>query len=181
MNRHSLSTVCLLALILGLPTLGEGQVYKVVDDKGNVTYTDRPPPVGSGERVSLPPINTQPGIEVPPRQEAETTPQEENQGYRRVDIIQPPEGLTLPPGQLDLVVQARLEPVLQAGHLIRFVLNGTPLASPASATSIHLENLLRGTHRIEAEVLDERGRVIAVSPPVEFYVLRASRLNPSRQ
>jgi len=171
-----LSMLAALLLALAAP-LAIAQVYKMVDPDGKVTYTDKPPASSTHAPLTLPPINTQPGIPLPPPQTTDESPPDETR-YRRVAILQPVAGLTIPPGQLDLVVQLDLEPGLQPGHLVSILLNDTPVGRPAATTTVRIDNLVRGTHQIEAVVLDHRNRPIATSAPVEFFVQRTSRRLP---
>ena len=164
-----------ILLVLAAP-MAAAQVYKVVDKDGKVTYTDKPPASNADAPMTLPPLNTQPGMQLPPPREEAQPP--EAAGYRRVAILQPPPGLTIPPGQLDLVVQVDLEPGLQPGHLVSILLDGNPVGRPAAATTVRIDNLVRGAHQIEAIILDDRGRRITASAPVEFFVQRTSRLTP---
>lgn len=173
MKLSSLTTALLFTLAISPVVMAE--VYKVVDKEGKVTYTDKPPAPGTGNPVNLPPINTRPGIEPPPPEEQ--IPAAEISEYRRVAIVQPQAGITIPPGQLDLVIQVGIEPALQPGHLVEILMNGRSLGRPAAATSMRIENLERGTHRIEAIIINAEGRRIAASQSVEFFVKRASRLN----
>ena len=42
--------------LFSVPLLSVGEVYRTVDEAGNVTYTDIPPEAGvSAERVEIPP------------------------------------------------------------------------------------------------------------------------------
>lgn len=176
--NHFVASLCLFSLALGSAALGA--VYKVVDEAGRVTYTDKPPASEQGEqgeRVKLPAINTQPGIEIAPK--ALPTPEPDPGDYERLEIVQPRNGTSIPPGQLDMVVQVGISPELQPGHRIAILMDGKRVARPAAATSIRIDDLERGSHRIEARVIDDDGRLVARSKPVNIYVHRASRLiNP---
>jgi len=70
--------------------------------------------------------------------------------------------------------------VLPKGYRIRLLLDGQPAAADARATSFDLSGVERGSHRLQALIVDARGRVIARSEPVTFYMRQASRLFPSR-
>ena len=136
MKLPVLITAVLLALIAPLVA---AEVYKVVDENGKVTYTDRPPASSADAPLTLPPLNTQPGIQ--PAAPQEEAPQPQATAYQRVEILQPRPGLTVPPGQLDLVVQVDIEPELQAGHLVSIRLNGTPIGRPAATTQVRIDTI----------------------------------------
>lgn len=173
----SLSTSCLLVIAFAISATGaHGEVYKVVDESGRVTYTDKPPTSQQGERIKLPKINTQVGIEVPVKAADNATPPSPGGGYDKIEILQPRNGSSIPPGQLDLIIQVGIAPELQPNHQVSILIDGKPLGKPAAATSIRLENLERGAHRIEAKVVDEQGIKVASSPAISIYVHRASKL-----
>lgn len=176
------SSLARVLLVAALPILAvnvHGEVYKVVDESGRVTYTDKPPTSQQAEKISLPQTNTQQSIEIPIKPAEDTPPPAAGGGYDKVEILQPRNGASIPPGQLDLIIQVGISPELQPNHRVSILLNGKPLGIPAAATSIRLDNLDRGAHRIEAKVVDPMGRNVASSQAVNIYVHRASKLiNP---
>lgn len=183
LHRTSLTTVLLLAGALTLSGATLAEIYKVVDDQGNVTFTDSPPSDSKANPVSLPPANTQPAMEItPPPEEPAETNTDKPVAYDKVVIVQPKNDATVPPGQLTQIVQVKTSPTLQAGHRLRIMLDGKPVAPPSATSSIVLDDLLRGAHQLEAQVLNEEDRIVARSVPVTFYVHRASRLiNPGKK
>ena len=76
------------------------------------------------------------------------------------------------------VVSALLEPPLQPGHTLRFMLDGIPQAAPSPATSLQLNNVERGDHRLHVEVLSGE-RIIQRSEPVLFTVQRVNTSSPA--
>ncbi|MEZ5530313.1 MAG: DUF4124 domain-containing protein [Porticoccaceae bacterium] len=163
-----------LCLILGMSP-GLAAVYKTVDEKGNVTYTDTPPSDdGNAEPVKLPPINTQPALET-----RQTTPKqsEDMEGYEEVAILAPAQDATIPPGQINVVVQVFLEPALKPGHLILLLHNGQPSGEPSFGPSFSIDSLIRGEHTLQAQVVNETGAVIAQSSTITIHVKRHSPLN----
>jgi len=176
---HHLPACLLLATLAITATGAVGEVYKVVDESGRVTYTDKPPASNRAEKVELPRVNTQLSVEVPAKPDEDSEPPGSGGGYDRVEILQPRNGASIPPGQLDVVIQVDIVPELQPNHLVSFLFDGKPVAKPASATSIRVDNLERGAHRIEATIVDERGIKVASSQATTIYVHRASKLiNP---
>lgn len=57
----------LMLMLAAAGTAGAQQVYKSVDPKGNVIYTDRP--VEGSKPVDLPPVTTVPGVKAPAKKE----------------------------------------------------------------------------------------------------------------
>ncbi len=181
MNK-ALSAVLALTLATAAPAAVGEKVYRVVDpETGKVIFTDTPPADESeSEQVKLPKPNTQQSVRVP---EALLSDDEEQQSdgavdYASVEIARPRPETTIPPGQLDLVVQVQTDPPLRDQDLIRVLWDGEAVADPASTTSVVVTDMVRGTHRLQAQVLDGDGNVLAASDTIEIYVRRHSRLNP---
>ncbi|TNE83299.1 MAG: DUF4124 domain-containing protein [Gammaproteobacteria bacterium] len=164
-----------LALLSAMALPAAAQVYKQVDEHGNVTYTDNPPADEKGaEPLKLPAINTQPALQPKPKPSKKAS---ESSGYEEVSILSPAQDATIPPGQLNVVVQVFLKPALKPGHLVQLLHNGQPQGEPAYATSFSIDQLIRGEHSLQARVVDEEGTVIASSSAITIHVKRASRLN----
>ena len=73
MNSGLIRTLsALLALALPLAVAAEGEIYKVVDEDGNVTFTDQRPS-DTAQPMDLPPLSViESGVDVPePAAEAE--------------------------------------------------------------------------------------------------------------
>ncbi|MFA5631623.1 MAG: DUF4124 domain-containing protein [Porticoccaceae bacterium] len=169
-----------IALLLAMPC-GAGEIYKIVDPRtGKVTYTDTPPTAGQGDAISLdlPPVNTQQHTPAPQPPSASEREAEEIV-YRNVEIVQPADDSTIPPGQLNVVVQVSTTPTLQAGHRVRFLLNEQAVGAPISGTSLVIDELNRGSHQLRAQILDRDGHLLRESAAVTIHVKRGSvRFNP---
>ena len=66
------------------------------------------------------------------------------------------------------------------GAKLRLLLDGRSAAPEADGTELRLENIDRGAHSLQAELIGPDGNVLAASAPVTFYLWRASRLFPNR-
>jgi len=153
-------------------------IYRIVDSEGHVTFTDRPPAEDpAAAPVDLKQTNTQPAAG--PAQPAKTTKPASGSGYETVQILQPENDSTVPPGQLDMVVQAATNPELAAGHLLQLLYDGAPWGAPVSATSFLIDNLTRGSHHLQVLVVDENNNTLAQSSSVVIHVVRTSILNPN--
>jgi len=67
------------------------------------------------------------------------------------------------------------------GHTIRLLLDGAPYGSNQRVPWFRLENIDRGEHTLQAQLINEDNRVIAESRPVTFYMWRASALFKGRR
>lgn len=163
---------CAILSCTALAVGADQTVYRVIDAQGKVSYTDTPPKDGSAEPVILKEVNTQPAMDArkatAPAAEAAATP------YTQIEITSPANESTIPPGQLNVVVQLHLEPALQPGHMVQFYLDDKPQGPAAATTAITLGDLYRGSRTIYATVVDANGARVAQSNNVVIYVKRPS-------
>ncbi len=165
----------LLSLLLAIPMAAAAQIYRSVDEQGNVVFSDQPPPAGSeGEQVELQPLNTTPAPEPRP----EPAPQEEEEAAPVADygvtITDPANETTIPMGPGNFTVSARVEPPPGPDDLLQLRLNGENRGDPQRSGIWELTNVFRGAHDITVSVLDKDGNDLVTSDPVRVYVLRPS-------
>ena len=174
-------TACItLAFSLALATQAyAGKVYKIVNPDGSITYTDAPPAEHQqSEALDLPPVNQQKAVKVPasaPQQESGATG---FAGYKEISLTSPENNATIPPGQETVTVGIALTPVLQPEHLIQLYYDAQPYGKPSSRTSVTLSQLFRGSHTIQAAVLDASGAQLIRSRPLTIHVKRGIRPQP---
>lgn len=154
------------------------QAYRWVDEDGIVHYSDRPHE--GAERIVLPSDNRV--VRTAPRPPAEPpTMAARRTGERQQLEQQPPvfryESLTISsPGaeetlwNIEGVLNVRLDlrPGLQSGHQVRVYFDGS--AQMVSGTSFQLQEVWRGIHNIQVEVVDATGKLMIRSQPNRFYV-----------
>jgi hypothetical protein len=166
-----------LLILLFCTLLGAGasaQVYRVVDENGNVTFTDRPPE--NAERVEVGPTNTAP----PPATDLYPTPApkpadkaDAESGYK-VAITAPANETIIPRGPGNFSVTASVTPALGRGHKLQLLLDGQPRQDPQAGGSWALTNVFRGEHNLTVAVIDGDGKQLATSEPVTVFVFRPS-------
>ncbi len=175
--KASYPVLALIAAVsLAITPKAPAEVYRVVDSEGRVTFTDQPPADNEQmQPVSIQQPNTQPALKAPETKSSGKT--SSVSVYDSVRIVQPGADSTIPPGQLDLIVQISTSPAIALNHRIQLLFDGAPWGDPAAATSFVIDNLIRGSHQLQAQVINDIGEVIASSPSVTIYVKRGSRLN----
>ena len=167
----------LVASLFALPLAGQ-EIYKTVDEHGNVIYTDRKPE-GPSEVVELPEISVvEPGElgdvaalrEPPVRERRERAPELE---FR---IASPAEEETIWNTAMQLPVRIDLGIELPPGAEIVLFLDGRP-QPPIHSTSTTLEGVERGPHTLRAELRTSTGRVLATTEEVTFFMRQQSALH----
>jgi hypothetical protein len=154
-----------------------GQAYRWVDDDGITHYSDRPVP--GAERVFLPESgSSRVRTARPPaasRQASQTNPADSVQGpfrYESLEVVSPTAEETLWNIEGILSVSVALSPSLQAGHQVRAYFNGN--SQVVSGTSFQIEEVYRGVHNIQVEVIDANGKLMIRSQTNRFYVQQNS-------
>lgn len=171
-----------LLLIAGLLAAfaGYADVYRWVDENGQVHFSDRPRE--GAERVELqePQTFSAPASRRPPRTPDNSSADQAPFSYETLAITSPGQEETLwnIEGQLD--VSMRLSPRLQRGHELRLYLDGQQVEQlQAGSTRVRLTDVYRGNHSLRAEVVDAGGRTLIQSEPVNFFVRQTSVQNPN--
>jgi len=79
----------------------------------------------------------------------------------------------------DVTVSTIVEPSLDAerGDKILLQLDGEAVSEPRSSTTFQLNNLSRGTHTLNALVVDSSGATLTSTGSVTFHLHRASVQN----
>ena len=160
----------LLALLVAAGAFAEA--YTWTDEDGIVHYSDRPHPgariidLGSTS-ITRPRPTTRPGATTSPDQPdaAEATP---TTGYESLEIASPGAEETLWNIEATLNVTLALSPALRPGHQVRVYFDGTP--QMVGGASFQLQEVYRGVHNLQAEVIDETGMLLIRSRPSRFYV-----------
>ena len=163
-------TIFVLAVLFG-GAAAFAQAYKWTDENGVVHYSDRPQP--GAEEVALPrsevrPRSAAPGVSRRADPEDETEEPEAPFSYQSFEVANPGPEETLWNIEGVLSVSLDLQPGLQPGHQIRVYFDGQPRM--VNGTSFQIEEVWRGVHNIQAEVLDESGQLMIRSRTNRFYV-----------
>ena len=75
-------------------------------------------------------------------------------------------------GTLDILVS--ITPEKQSNQKLQLILDGERLGKPQLSTTIRALNLDRGTHQVQAQLLDESGNLLAKTQIVTIYLQRAT-------
>jgi len=175
----------ILIIALGLATsvqAAETKVYKQVNEDGSITYTDQPPEAGA-ETVTMPELQVvQPPVITRSLRDSRNRPASEVNArpYADLRMVKPePEESFWGTGGT-LTVQLYSEEPLDENHSINYYFDGELAGSSQSMTQI-LTEVFRGTHAVKADIVDQRGRVLASAGPVTFHMKQHSVQHPNRR
>ena len=88
--------------------------------------------------------------------------------YESLEVVSPGAEETLWNIEGVLNVSVALQPALQPGHQVRAYFDGE--RQPVRGTSFQLQEVWRGVHNIQVEVVDQTGQLMIRSQPNRFYV-----------
>ena len=147
--------------------------YRWVDEDGVVHFSDRPQP--GAEKVDL--VGSNPRSAPPPERSRNTSQAQDDAeepetiapfSYESIEITNPVAEETLWNIEGVLSVSLSLSPELQPGHQVRVYLDGTPQL--VTTANFQLEEIYRGVHNIQVEIIDQTGKLMIRSRPSRFYV-----------
>lgn len=163
-------------LIIGLlaASAALSEAYRWVDENGIVHYSDRPEP--GAELIILPEYSAsrqgrryqRPAATSRPTQSNQTSPAAALFRYERVEITSPGAEETLWNIEGILNVSVTVTPALKAGHQVRAYFNGN--SEIVAGTSFQIEEVYRGVHNLQVEIIDENGKLMIRSRANRFYV-----------
>jgi hypothetical protein len=147
-------------------------IYKSVDAKGNVVYSDKP--TANAQPVTLTPIS----IVSPPPATAvpvdATMPKKPviSASYKQLDIVSPQNDATIWDNNGNFSVQISMEPALVAGDTLQIMLDGKVVASSSSSTSFNITGIDRGTHIVQAQIINAQQAVVKTSQSITIFLHR---------
>lgn len=165
------SIILLLGLLAANGVLADA--YTWTDEDGIVHFSDKPHP--GATRLDLaeskrprPAARRQAATDAAVPADSDTAAPAAPFRYESLEVASPAAEQTLWNIEGALTVSLALTPALQPGHQVRAYFDGN--ARMVQGTSFELEEVYRGVHNIQAEVLDESGKLMIRSRPSRFYV-----------
>lgn len=166
----------LMLFAIALPVYAQQQDKKIFvtrDAKGNLVFSDSPQ-LGA-EEVTL---TSRPNI-VPATESTYTPTKKLEQEQYEVSIIQPEDQSTVRDNTGSVYVSGRISPMFKRGLRVRLLVDGQSQSDSQNNTVFILRDIERGEHKLQLELLDQNGKIIATSPTSTFYLHRASQIKPN--
>lgn len=160
----------LLGLLAASAALADA--YTWTDEEGVVHYSDRPHPGARRINIDEPNVSQSPAQR---QSRTSTTADDDNADETRYDdfsVASPGAEETLWNIEGVLNVSLSLAPALQPGHQVRVYFDGTP--QMVTGTSFQIDEVYRGVHNLQAEVLDETGKMMIRTRTNRFYVQQST-------
>lgn len=166
-------TFLIVLLMVAIPVSAE--MYRWVDEQGKVHFSDKPVTEDAKPYEPVAPIITVPsgsnagGLQPLSRPSSDTPFK-----YKSVKISAPTNDHVFTPDLADsIAVSIEVNPPLRGGdgHQLELYLDGQLYAKGAKS-SFNLVGLHRGTHTVNAIIVDDRGKKLKSSDNVSFHVQR---------
>jgi len=162
--------VLILICSLATPVLATStKIYVWRNEEGVLVFSDSPKP-GAEEVEVKEENNVIPSVDT---SILDITPKAIEEKYQ-VEVTQPENNATVRDNTGSVYVAGRIKPIFKRGLRIQLYLDGKPYEKPQTHSMFALRDIDRGEHQIKMDLLDKKGKVIASSNLVTFYMHRAS-------
>ncbi len=152
-------------------TSAETKIYHWVDEKGKSHFADTAPP-GTAEIV----VENKNLVSTPQQQQPNrknNTQKEEVIKYL-AEITTPENDIAIRSNDGTLEVHVKTTPEKKSTQRLQLFLDGQSLGSPQISPTIRALNVDRGTHQIQAKLLDEANNILATTQIVTVHLQRIS-------
>ncbi len=167
-----IARICIFLVLFTLAAplfAGSAKIYVWRNEQGVLVFSDSPKP-GAEEVEVKEPNTVKSNIDTSILDIKPKVIQEEYQ----VSITQPENNATVRDNTGSVYVSGRIQPVFKRGLKIQLYLDDQPYEKPQTHSMFVLRNVDRGEHQIKMALLSDKGKVIATSSPVTFYMHRVS-------
>lgn len=146
------------------------KVYVWRDETGVLVFSDSPKPGAEEIEINSENQNISPSIDT---SILDIKPKKLEDKFE-VEIVRPTNNSTIRDNTGSVHVSGRIKPVFKQGLTIQLIIDDTPYKVPQTHSMFALRDIERGEHQIKLVLLNVKGKVIASSDPVTFYMHRAS-------
>jgi hypothetical protein len=162
----------LLVLSIATPVnASTAKIYVWRNEKGELVYSDTPRP--GAEEVKTKPGNVMKSSTKVDTQVLDINTKKIDDNYKVV-IDHPKNNSTIRDNTGSIYISGSIKPIFKRGLKIQLILDDQPYQEPQTHTMFSLRNIDRGEHQIKMKLINEKGKVIALSEAITFYMHRAS-------
>lgn len=159
-------------LFITLPT--QAEIYRSVDEDGNVIYSDQELP--NSELIPTPTDNAIPMPKPEAKPPAEDVVEKPASAYQSFSIASPANNAVIRDNAGNVTVSLSIMPELKAGDYIRLYVDNKLVMPRLTSSGTQLSNLTRGTHSLKAELMSSSGQSFSTTS-VRFHLQRFSVLH----
>lgn len=164
----------LLLLLLASNIVFAQTIYQWTDAKGNTVYSDKPHQ--GAQEVTVPDLPSyqapKPAAKPATQQAQKTTPPQTI--YKTLTIDSPKAEATVWSNPGIIPVSVSIEPALAENDKLIITVDGKTQLETSTNSGLELTGIDRGTHSIQAKIIDPDGKVAKTSQAVTVYLHKAS-------
>lgn len=188
MSRILPSALLCLGTFLTAPVLA--QIYSYTDASGQRVFSDQPPSAATPHSsVELKPVNRMPAgqrmikLKAPAELKQQLAPPPPP--YTSLALLSPVPGDTLSNSGRSIVIQVSSSPALLSGHHYQAWLDGAAYGPASETDSWRIDEVNRGEHQLQVQLLDEQGNSLMQTEVATLYVRQTTladrkRVNPCK-
>lgn len=159
-------------LLITLPV--QAEIYRSVDEQGNVIYSDQELP--NSELIPTPTDNAIPMPKPEAKPAAEDIVDKPASAYQSFSIASPANNAVIRDNAGSITVNLSITPALKVGDYIRLYVDNALVMPRLTSSSTQLSNLTRGSHSLKAELVSSTGQSLR-NTSVRFHLKRISVLH----
>ena len=156
------------------------KIYHWVDENGKTHFSDTALP-GTGQIEVRNENILSTNIETTTNKADENAPlasQDDENNEATIEyqasIVSPEDDTALRSNDGSINIHVTTNPVKENTHKLQLFLDGKALGSPQISPTIRAQNIDRGTHQVQVQLLDENGNILALTQIVTVHLQRAT-------
>ena len=157
----------------------QAELYKWVDENGEIVYSDEPPHENA-EPLVPPPLSTTPAFKHKAKAKMKTPVDEKEKEketlYSLFNITSPVNNEIIRDNAGNFSVSLELSPELdiKAGHTITILVDSQSKIQGNTGLTVGLKNINRGAHAIQAVIKNKQKKIIQSTNSVTIHMRRTS-------
>ena len=192
---HMFAATTVFCISLFWASAASAEIYKIIDKDGNVIFTDVPPK-DNPEAYNVDPGSSYTPLPSEASGDTPQSPIETTDGqlganfdnpddpatpeplpaYTAIHFSFPAEDQAIRENSGTVTFRVDINPILHSNHRLQITLDGLVVPDATSQT-FTIEHMDRGTHVLQASIVDGQGAVLLSSAPRTFHLLRHSVRN----
>lgn len=154
------------------------EMYKWVDENGEIIYSDEPPHENATP-LNPPPLTTTPAIKYKPEAKPEIKDDKKATSYSVFKITSPGNDQVVRDNSGNITVKLAIEPALDTkeGHTITLLVDSQSKIQGSTGLTLGLKNIDRGSHSIQAVIKNKQRKIIKSSNSITVHMRRFSKLH----
>jgi len=164
----------LLYLSAPLVNGNEMKIYRWVDEEGKTHFSDTAVPGTDEVEVKENNLLFSDTVKVASADKTNDENHDKAVINYQVNITSPADNQALRSNNGNIDIHVAIEPAKKHTQTLQLYLDGKKLGNPQISPTIQVQNIDRGTHQVQVELLSKSGKVLAKTPIVTVHLQRTS-------